>query len=60
MAWALKERQGRKAPFFGEDVEGDYAGRQLLHWGGSQEAGTLPGARERRADIQSGIVGIGS
>ena len=24
MAWALKERQGRKAPFFGEDVEGDY------------------------------------
>lgn len=24
MAWTLKERQGRVAPFFNEDTEGDY------------------------------------
>lgn len=24
MAWTLKEKQGRKAPFFKEDIEGDY------------------------------------
>lgn len=24
MCWVLKERQGRKAPFFKDDVEGDY------------------------------------
>jgi len=24
MAWTLKERQKRKAPFFKEDIEGDY------------------------------------
>lgn len=24
MAWTLKQRQGRKAPFFNKDIEGDY------------------------------------
>lgn len=24
MAWTLKENQGREAPFFNEDIEGDY------------------------------------
>lgn len=24
MAWTLKQRQGRKSPFFKEDIEGDY------------------------------------